>query len=258
MHRLTCVLSPRRALLSGVFHASFCLTTVFLFVATTVADAGFVTVSLAPVANEFQYRIHNVPVGLQTLGGVPFNIPASTNNDWVGGIGATIGVRSTTAMVLPVNVYGATALDTLINLGWGVLGSHDVTATFIGTGGANYSLDLVTGSDIRNWLETTGGVNTINGTTTTQVFQGVGSEYQGVAWIDKQRIALPASFATQTLTKFILTDNGVSGDVTNTIYNNAESQRSLIFGVTVETVPTGDYNGDGAVDGATMLCGEAT
>lgn len=214
---------------------SCCITTVFLFIAATVAKAGFVPVSLVPVANEIQNRIQNVPVGLQTLGGVPFNIPASSNNAWDASLGTTIGVRSTTAMVLPVNVFGATAVDTLINLGWGVAGSTSLTATFIGTGGANYSIDLVTGSDIRNWLDTTYCCNTINGTSTIQVFQGVASQNQGVARIDKQRIALPGSFATQTLTKFILTDNGVSGDVTNTVYDNSQAQRSLLYGVTVET-----------------------
>jgi hypothetical protein len=210
-----------------------------ILVASTAALArgDYVTVSLAPVANEFQYRLVDPPVGLVTLGGVPFDIPVSGNNAWSAHVGTTIGVRSTTEMVLPMNLYGATAVDTLINLGWGVPGARWVTATFIGTGGANYSVELETGSDIRNWLDTPYCPNTINGTTTNQVWEGSAANYPGAARIDKQSIALPATFATERLTTFILTDNGISGDVTNTVYDNSEAQRSLIYGVTVRTVP---------------------
>ncbi len=204
---------------------------------TTALQAGYVTVSLASVANDFQYRLVDPPVGLVTLGDVPFDIPASGNNAWSGHIGTTIGVQSTTAMVLPMSVYGATAVDTLINLGWGVLGSDKLTATFIGTGGANYSVNLITGTDVRSWLDTPFCCNTINGTTTIEVWQGIGSQYPSPARIDKQRIALPPIFATETLTQFILVDNGVTGDVTNTIYDNSEAQRALLYGVTVVTVP---------------------
>lgn len=220
--------------------AKICLFASLLLFLPLRANADFVTVSLAPVANEIQYRFESVPVGQVTLGGVPFDIPTSGNNSWSSHYGTTIGVRSTTAMVLPMNVYGAATVHTLINLGWGVFESSTVTATFIGTGGANYSVDLVTGTDVRNWLDTPYCCNSINGTTTIQVFEGVPSIpdfADSVGRIDKQAIKLPASFATETLTKFILVDNGVSGDVTNTIYDNSESQRSLIYGVTVEIVP---------------------
>jgi PEP-CTERM motif-containing protein len=211
--------------------------TILVCATEVTADADVVPVSLAPVANEFQYRLVNPPIGMVTLGGVPFAIPTSGNNAWSAHIGTTIGVQSTTAMELPMNVYGAKAVDTLINLGWGDTGTKLVTATFLGTGGANYSVELETGTDIRNWLDTPYCCNTINGTTTTQVWEGDATQYAGIARIDKQRITLPASFATQTLTKFILTDNGISGDVTNTIYDNSHAQRSLIYGFTVTTVP---------------------
>lgn len=203
----------------------------------TAAFADFVTVSLAPVVNEFQYRLVDPPVGLVTLGGVPFDIPESGNNVWSAAIGTTIGVRSITVMESPMEVYGATAVDTLINVGWGVLGSRTVTATFIGDGGAIYSVELETGSDIRNWLDTPFCCNNINETTTIQVWDGEAADFDGIARIDKQTIALPEAFATETLTKFILTDSGISGDVTNTIYDNSEAQWSLIYGVTVWTVP---------------------
>ncbi len=35
------------------------------------AKANYVTVSLVPVANDVDSRIQNMPVGMQTLGGVP-------------------------------------------------------------------------------------------------------------------------------------------------------------------------------------------
>lgn len=203
-----------------------------------ISHAEYIPISLAPIANQTPYWIVDPPSGLTTLGGVPFDIPTSGNNTWDASIGTTIGVRSTTAMELPMNVYGATAVHTLINLGWGVLGSRTVTATFIGTGGANYSVELETGSDIRNWLNTPFCCNTINGTSTIQIWEGEPAAFPGyVAKLDKQRIELPASFATETLTKFILVDSGISGDITNTIYDNSETQRAFIYGVTVETVP---------------------
>lgn len=227
----------------GVHNMKIVKVSVWVILASSLvasANAGYVTVSLAPVANDTLYYIQNPPVGLQTLGGVPFNIPVSGNTTWSAGTGTPIGIRTTVSMQLPMSVFGASAVDTIINLGWGVLGSRTVTATFIGTGGANYSLDLETGSDMRNWLDTPYCCNTINGTTTTQVFQSFSAspgQSNLVARLDKQHIVLPASFATQTLTKFILTDSGISGDVTNTIYDNSEAQRSFIYGVTVTTVP---------------------
>ncbi len=214
-----------------------CWSIILLLAVRAVAKADFVTVSLASAANQVPFWMVDPPIGLTTLGGVPFDIPTSGNSAWDASVGTTIGVQSTTAMVLPMNVHGATAVDTLINLGWGVVGSDKLAATFIGTGGANYSVNLITGTDVRNWLNTPFCCNTINGTTAIEVWQGMGSQIPSTARLDKQRITLPPIFATETLTQFILIDNGVSGDSTNTIYDNSEAQRSFIYGLTVETVP---------------------
>lgn len=215
-----------------------CWSIILLLAVSSVAKADFVTVSLAPAANQVPFWMVDPPIGLTTLGGVPFDIPTSGNSAWDAAVGTTIGVPSTTAMELPMNVYGATTVYTLINLGWGVAGSRTVTATFIGTGGANYSVELETDWDIRNWLDTPFCCNNINETTTIQIWEGEATAFPGyVARLDKQRIELPPSFATETLTKFILTDSGISGDITNTIYDNSEAQRSFIYGLTVETVP---------------------
>ena len=182
----------------------FLLAVATLAVVHATAFASFVTVNLSPVANELDNRIQNMPVGLQVLGGVPFDLlPMSGNNSWSSDVGTTAGVQRRQTMVLPVNVFGATAVDTLINTGWGVDGSTTDTLEFVCSDTTSYSVTLREGTDIRDWLNNTSSPysNTINGTTTIQVFDGVPNAAGGPdGRIDKQTIALPASFATRTLT----------------------------------------------------------
>jgi hypothetical protein len=210
-------------------------------IATTPTMAAFFTVNLGPVANQLDNRIQGMPVGMQTLGGVPFDLlPMSGNNSWSSDVGTTLGVQSTQTMTLPVSIFGATAVDTLINTSWGVNGSTTDSLTFVCTDTTSYTVLLKEGTDIRDWLNNTGSPysNTINGTTTTQVFDGVPNAAGGPdGRIDKQTIALPATFASRTLSSIILTDTGVTGNDDGTFTHSVGGQRAFIYGVTVTAVP---------------------
>ena len=207
----------------------------------TAANAAYVTVNLGPVANQLDNRIQNMPVGQQTLGGVPFDLlPMTGNNSWSSDVGTTLGVQSTRTMTLPVSIFGATAVDTLINTSWGVNGSTTDSLTFICTDTTSFTVLLKEGTDIRDWLNNTGGPysNTINGTTTIQVFDGIPNAAGGPdGRIDKQTIALPAAFASRTLSSIILTDSGVTGNDDGAYTHSVGGQRAFIYGVTVTTVP---------------------
>jgi hypothetical protein len=184
------------------------------------------------------------PVGMATLGGVPFNIESNTagNQAWA----AAIAIRAANggtdpggvvSIGIPVNTYGATHVYTLIN-SFGGMAGPDAYAwlTFTGSSGANYTKLLVGNSDIRDYLAGTY-TNSINGSTTINVFNGTtGTNYPGR--LDMQDIQLPAAFATQTLTQITLVDNG------------GPNQRVVLDGVNIKASPlvSGDANLDGRVD----------
>jgi len=214
---------------------------VAVILCTTATKAAYVTVNLGSVANELDDRIQSMPVGMQTLGGIPFDLlPMTGNNSWSADVGTTLGVQSTQTMTLPVNIFGATAVDTLINTGWGVDGSTTDSLEFVCSDATSYTVNLKEGTDIRDWLDNTSSPysNTINGTTTIQVFDGVPNAAGGPdGRIDKQTIALPAAFDSRTLTSIILTDSGVSGNDDAAYSHSVSAQRAFIYGVTVTTVP---------------------
>jgi len=226
-----------------IFASLFRFIAIALFVSLTVTStrANYVTVNLSPVANQLNNRIQNTPVGVQTLGGVPFDLlPMSGNNSWSADVGTIVGVQSTQTMTLPVNIYGATAVDTLINTGWGVPGSTTDSLKFVCSDGTTYTLALKEGTDIRDWLNNTSDPysNTINGTTTTQVFSGIPNAAGGPEGrIDKQSIALPIGFASRTLIEIILTDTGVTGNNDSAFSHAVGAQRAFIYGLTVAVVP---------------------
>ena len=162
------------------------------------------------------------PVGAVTLGGVPFDITSNQQGlqAWNGWMGGQLGQES---MTIPVGVYGATAVYTLINTYWDLPGpGSDAWLIFTGSGGATYTKYLVGGSDIRNWF---GG--SINGTTTVNVYTQANSPIDGnTAYLDMQSIVLPPDFADQTLTSVELVDSGAP-----------YLQRVILDGVTVGTGP---------------------
>ncbi len=172
------------------------------------------------------------PTGNVTLGGVPFNIKsnASGNQAWAAGTAANYGAGQE-SVTINVNVFGVTNVYTLINTWWGRTGPSSYAAlTFTGSGGATYTKNLIGGSDIRDY-NTDPNSNTINGTTTTNVFN-VASDVRGQPGrLDMQQIALPAAFATQTLTTVTLVDTG-----------GTLLQRTILDGITVGAGAIGNLN----------------
>jgi len=206
---------------------------------TSYAD--YVPISLSPVANQIDTRIQNQPAGQVTLGGIPFNIlPPSQNNSWTSEVDTTLGVRSAQTMALSVNITGATAVYTLINTSWGVPDTVTDSLTFVSSDGFSFTTNLTAGTDIRDWLNNTSDpyCNTINGTTTVQVWAGVQNGVGGQeGHIDMQTIALPNGFASRTLVQIILTDGGVTGNDDGVYSHQVGAQRAFLYGVTAAVVP---------------------
>ncbi len=137
---------------------------------------------------------------------------------------AAAGGNGTVSITMNTNAYGVTDVYTLINSWKGQAGPASYASlVFTGTGGASYTYNLIGNVDIRDY-NNDGWTDTINGTTTTNVFN-VGTDNWGMAGrLDMQQIALPSSFADQTLTSIELIDSG-----------SAATQRVVLDGVTLQT-----------------------
>ena len=212
----------------------------FKVTVTTPASAytNFVPVSLAPVANAANQRIVNCPTGDQILGGVPFNLlPPSVNNSWDAIGNTTVGDNSMQVMNLPVNIYGAQAVDTLINTSWGNIGTL-VPVTFTCSDGTSYTCNLMPGAEIRDWLDNVYVNSLSDPAVANPVFNGVAiSNTSQPARVDMQHIALPATFFSRVLTNINLIDTGVTGNSDESYSHSIGAQRSFIYGVTVEAPP---------------------
>lgn len=162
------------------------------------------------------------PEGSVTLGGVPFDIPAGGLNVW----NATAALGDNPRILsIPVGVFGVDKVHTLINTWWGQIGGGTFASVrFLGTGALDYSVSLDGNDDIRDYLQTIY-ANSINGTTTVEVFKAGSGHYDEVR-LDKQVFDLPAAFNTETLLSIELIDNG-----------GENFQRVFLAGMTVELVP---------------------
>jgi hypothetical protein len=189
-----------------------------------------------PIRNSFTGGIDlpDADTGNLVLGGVPFLIPTDGLNGWNSYNAAGPNPRS---IDIPVNIFDATTVYTLINTYWGEPGPGSYAKIeFFGSGGAYEEKDLIGGVDIRNYNAesptTAAWTQTINGATTTQVLSydsfGLGQR------IDMQGFVLPASFQGQTLEDIRLTDTGGA-----TFF-----QRLILSGVTVIPGITSDQRGE--------------
>lgn len=191
--------------------------------AASPAAAQFQTIDIGPQTNSGfcaagVINCMTFPGGLQTLGGVPFDIDQTPGGDpraWFSVLQAGPNPRTVT---IPVGVFGVTDVYTLISTFWGERQPGTLASVrFLGTGGLDYSVGLDGNVDIRDYNFNPAYTTTINGTTTVEVFNnGLGQHY------DRQRFALPAAFAGQTLTSITLEDSGADG-----------VQRTFLTGVTV-------------------------
>jgi len=216
----------------------------------TVSGAGFLSIAL----EEFAQPENFVPVdfsasfnwstALQTggelyptgdllLGGVAFSIPPSSGlNAWHA---KEVPGKNPRVLEVPVDVANAISVHALINSWWGVPGPGSLaTVEFYGCNGAFYSKPLVGNEDIRDHFAGSY-TNSINGTTTVEVFGN------GQVRMDKVRIDLPAAFLTEKLALVRIVDFGEVG-----------VQRVWLAGLTVETgvvTCAADLSGNGVVSG---------
>lgn len=196
-------------------------------------SAGLTPVPLGSVANG-NVRTYtagtNYPSAPSTLvvAGVPFELTP------LAGSPNSLGVAQTSTTQLqfsiPVSVFGATTVYTLINSAWGQLGVQNGRVECIGTGGVTATFPLVQGTNIRDhWTAYNQVVNDPTVVPTT---------FGGGARLDRQTFVLPASFLTQTLTEVRL------------IAVNPGNPQGAPFlaGLTVDNTPpcdSVDFNNDG-------------
>jgi alpha-tubulin suppressor-like RCC1 family protein len=171
-------------------------------------------------------------------GGVPFFISNQANQVWhaaraPGGDGS--GPVSVTFPMAVNNVYG---FYTLAGLWWGVAGSY-VTYTFNFSDGSSYSKELTNNVDLRDYNIPSSFANSINGTTTQNVFVS-GNYHLDRQWID----FAAAGHGGKNLVSFTVTDRGASG-----------SSRIFLAAATAQVgapgqIPPGatDTDGDGILD----------
>ena len=116
----------------------------------------------------------------------------------------------------------------MINTFGGILGGPYAWLEFYGQdpGTPLFTKELYSGSDIRDYLENVWN-NTINGTSTVNVFSAGPGGFDNEVRLDMQTILLPSVFQTETLTRVRLVDNGPLND----------TQRTFLAGITAETVP---------------------
>ena len=170
-------------------------------------------------------RLPGAPVGLVSLGGIPFNIASNAlgNQAWHADIAAA-GKAGEVSMAADVNVYGVTTVYSLINT-WD--GQPPPTAyawlVFTGSAGAVYTNFLVGGVNIRDY---NGGPweNIVTSPETFNIFDCLDDNWGNPGRLDMQEIALPPTFASQTLESIQLVDNG-----------GPAFQRTVLDGLTVQT-----------------------
>jgi alpha-tubulin suppressor-like RCC1 family protein len=144
-------------------------------------------------------------------------------------------VVSETFPIAVNNVYG---FYTLAGLWWGVAGSY-VTYTFNFSDGSSYSKELTNNVDLRDFNIPSSFANSINGTTTQNVFVS-GNYHLDRQWIDFSA----AGHGGKNLVSFTVTDRGASG-----------SSRIFLAAATAQVgapgqIPPGatDTDGDGILD----------
>jgi len=144
---------------------------------------------------------------------------------------------------ISVGVSGVSKVYTLINSDWGqdVSKGSFAAIEFYGSDGAFFGKDLYGNVDIRDW-KSGNWTNSINGTTTTNVFQSSGGQFR----LDMQTIDLPDDFLSQTLETIRVIDTG-----------GQTFQRIFLAGITVECVAPAEVPEYSVVIGLKMVAGGA-
>ncbi|RLJ01815.1 MAG: hypothetical protein DRP11_03845, partial [Candidatus Aenigmatarchaeota archaeon] len=191
-----------------------------LYIATIPSPevpAGYNAVAFSTFHNSrLQDICAEYPEGDVILGSIPFSIPTGGNNMW----SSRYSDPNPHQIDISVGVSGVSKVYTLINSDWGqdVSKGSFAAIEFYGSDGAFFRKDLYGNVDIRDW-QSGNWTNSINGTTTTNVFQSSG----GRCRLDMQTIDLPDDFQSQTLETVRVIDTG-----------GQTFQRIFLAGITVE------------------------
>ncbi|MBL0869651.1 MAG: hypothetical protein IBJ18_03640 [Phycisphaerales bacterium] len=163
----------------------------------------------------FTHNTDLVPVNMG--GGVDGSGPWS----WAAASGL-IGPGGVVTLVVPVNISNVQSVFTIINSYWGNANPEGlITVTFNATGGVSQTFTLVGGVDLRDYNQNPSYTNTINNTSTRNVWSNTAGQR-----LDMQRFDLGPAFAGQTLQNITFNDFGATN-----------FQRMFLTGVTV-LVPT--------------------
>jgi hypothetical protein len=173
------------------------------------------------------------PTGNRTLnvGGIPMYVTILNNDPNSLGVISLPGDGTLHAWDIPANVSGATALYTLMNNAWGVCGRNLGTIEVFGQNGSYASLTLIEGFNIRDHYNG-GYCNTLTDPTAFAFTFGS-------VRLDRQKLELPASFATDIITRIRFSGVGRRPD-----------GAAFLASLTLQgcEVSNGDVNQDGCVD----------
>ena len=182
-------------------------------------------ISLTGADQPLNYDTTQLPGGDETLGGVPFDVPATGNDAWLAGSG-------TDSLTVPVNVDSPVAVYTLINTHWGETnpGAY-ASIVFTATDGTTLVEELDGSDDIRNhygepWLAPP--INNISSVQVVSVLNASGNR----EWrLDMQEFILPDEWLGKTLASVTL-QNFFGGN-----QGGSGVQNVFLAGLTVASVP---------------------
>jgi hypothetical protein len=165
-----------------------------------------------------------------TVAGTPFAIAPTGLNTWRSRTapGSATGDKSIT---IPTSRFGVGEVYTLINTEGGNA-TEGVRLSFSASGGLAYTVTLTGGNHVRSHL-TDSGIQTLTSPNSTPVY------ISGNRRLDKQRIELPNTFRTRTLTSVTITDRGTDA-----------TSRAFVAGLTLMVRPPACGSADvGSVGG---------
>jgi hypothetical protein len=193
------------------------ITTLAIAVAALAARAQYLEVN---ISSDFNQNIQqftggsNYPLGGTglTIAGVPFML--GETNDAAGTTGAvqTPSGNTSYTFTIPDGTY-ATSIYTLMNTSWGEYGENEGSIIVTGSHGETATLNLTDGVNIRDHYD---GFfeNTLTDPTVVETdFLNGQVNASGPDRLDRQELALPASFNGDTLTSITFSgvDNGEPG-----------------------------------------------
>ncbi|PIS09585.1 hypothetical protein COT75_00045 [Candidatus Beckwithbacteria bacterium CG10_big_fil_rev_8_21_14_0_10_34_10] len=179
-------------------------------------------------------RYKNLPLGINSFAGIPFEIIQEPNPKYICTSAQPIPnfpneITLNTIIKYPKSVYllinGGNVSKNLLNSNVGQIKLHFSDGSFLPT-------EIIIGFNLRDWiLNDKNYVHATNDPNITEAWNGTTLQGNGPVIIDLLKIPIPLSLNCKTLTKIELIDNSIS------TINNLDPSIQF-FGVTVETNQT--------------------